>query len=105
MISEQKFNLIYKEFKNVAGKEELNKIKNSFINNFKSTKILINIINPECEALEEIDKLFDKFKKDDDLYNLLKSIPSKFKYLNISDDYYINVWYEKMKEKINKKRK
>lgn len=105
MISEQKFNETYEEFKNIAGKERLNKDKDSFIIAFKTLKSLICIISPECEAVEEIDKLFNKFEKDGDLYNFLKSIPDKYKFLNIPDDYYINMYYEKMKEEINKRRK
>lgn len=105
MISEQKFNETYEEFKNIAGKERLNKNKDSFINRFKIMKQLILMLDPECEVTEEIDKLFDKFIKDDDLYNLVKSIPDKFIHLNIPDNYFINLAYEKMKETIIERRK
>lgn len=105
MISEEEFNIKYKEVKNIIGKEKLNKDKDSFIIAFKTLKSLICIIDPECKAVEEIDKLFDKFKKDDDLYNLVKSIPDKFIHLNIPDNYFINLAYEKMKETIIERRK
>lgn len=103
MISEQKFNEIYEEFKNILGKEEQNKYKNGFINGFKMVKAFIYTLD-DCKAVEEADKLFDKFKKDDDLYNLLKSIPSIYIFLNIPNDYYIKLYYKKMKEEIEERR-
>lgn len=104
MISEKEFNIINEKYEKMVGKERANKEINDLIFRFETFKKLITVIEPGCDTVKEVNELLNKYRTDQDQYSFLKSIPGKFKYIHVPDEYYVNMRYDKMIEEINKMR-